>query len=125
MNNKCIKSFLYALKYRGLNVTRKTLKTFLEAAIWLNGCIVLLIYTRTNEGLIEAVLYGLLIVLIAKVLLLLINSFSTGPDGIPIPHKCFTRKDENGNVIFNTQDTFEAMVYLGEVEEFLKGKGKI
>ena len=47
---------------------------------------------------------------------------STTTKGIPIPYKSFIKTD--GEVIsINEEDMEEAMLYLADVEEFLKSKG--
>ena len=47
---------------------------------------------------------------------------STTTKGIPIPYKSFIKTD--GEVInINEEDTEEAMLYLADVEEYLKSKG--
>lgn len=52
-----------------------------------------------------------------------LNRVTTG--GIPIPKKRFTRVDENGFIDINQNNMQEAILYLYEVENYLKKKGKL
>lgn len=45
--------------------------------------------------------------------------------GIPVPKKRFTRVDENGFIDINQNNMQEAILYLYEVENYLKKKGKL
>lgn len=52
-----------------------------------------------------------------------LNRVTTG--GIPVPKKRFTRVDENGFIDINQNNMQEAILYLYEVENYLKKKGKL
>lgn len=43
--------------------------------------------------------------------------------GFPIPLQRFTDKDENGFISIKEEETQEAMLYLCDVEDYLKSKG--
>lgn len=43
--------------------------------------------------------------------------------GFPIPLQRFTNRDENGFISINEEETQEAMLYLCDVEDYLKSKG--
>lgn len=43
--------------------------------------------------------------------------------GFPLPMNRFTDKDENGFISIREEDTQEAILYLCEVEDYLKSKG--
>lgn len=43
--------------------------------------------------------------------------------GFPIPTNRFTHKDENGFIDIKDEDAQEAVLYLCEVEDYLKSKG--
>lgn len=47
----------------------------------------------------------------------------TTDDGFPIPYHRFTRKDSNGFVDVREDEINEAIVYLCDVEDYLKSKG--
>lgn len=52
-----------------------------------------------------------------------LNRVTSG--GIPVPKKRFTRVDENGFIDINQNNMQEAILYLYEVENYLKKKGKL
>lgn len=43
--------------------------------------------------------------------------------GFPIPLQRFTERDENGFISIREEETQEAMLYLCDVEDYLKSKG--
>ena len=43
--------------------------------------------------------------------------------GFPIPLQRFTERDENGFISIKEEETQEAMLYLYDVEDYLKSKG--
>ena len=43
--------------------------------------------------------------------------------GFPIPLQRFTERDENGFISIKEEETQEAMLYLCDVEDYLKSKG--
>ena len=43
--------------------------------------------------------------------------------GFPIPLQRFTERDENGFISIKEEETQEAMIYLCDVEDYLKSKG--
>lgn len=43
--------------------------------------------------------------------------------GLPIPLQRFTDRDENGFISIKEEETQEAMLYLCDVEDYLKSKG--
>lgn len=43
--------------------------------------------------------------------------------GFPIPLQRFTKQDENGFISIKEEETQEAMLYLCDVEDYLKSKG--
>ena len=43
--------------------------------------------------------------------------------GFPIPIQRFTNRDENGFISIKEEETQEAMLYLCDVEDYLKSKG--
>lgn len=43
--------------------------------------------------------------------------------GFPIPLQRFTNRDENGFISIKEEETQEAMLYLCDVEDYLKSKG--
>ena len=68
------------------------------------------------------VISALLYIVIAYIKEISYKLNSTTTKGIPIPYKSFIKTD--GEVInMNEEDMEEAMLYLADVEEYLKSKG--
>lgn len=46
-------------------------------------------------------------------------------DGIPVPPRRYTKRDNNGFIELSEEDTAEALVYLNSIEEYFKSKGRL
>lgn len=113
----------YQFKYF-ISINIKYLIKLIDISIpYIYAYISILLYKDRNSIIIG---YEVLIPIIAYIILSVLNSFlnkiNRGYD-IPIPRERFTILNDNGNVSVDNSSINDIILYLYDLEEYLKSKG--
>lgn len=108
-----------------ISINIKYLIKFIDISIpYIYAYISILLYRERNNNLIIG--YEVLIPIIAYIILSVLNSFlnkiNRGYD-IPLPRERFTILNDNGNVSVDNSSINDIILYLYDLEEYLKSKG--
>lgn len=83
-----------------------------------------IVIARTNLSLIGMLLVSCVLVICVKYIREVGYKLNHVTErGFPIPLQRFTKQDENGFISIKEEETQEAMLYLCDVEDYLKSKG--
>lgn len=118
-----ISELYYQFKYF-ISINIKYLIKLIDISIpYIYAYISILLYRDRNSFIIG---YEVLIPIIAYIILSVLNSFlnkiNRGND-IPIPRERFTTLNDNGNVSVDNSSINDIILYLYDLEEYLKSKG--
>ena len=118
-----ISELYYQFKYF-ISINIKYLIKLIDISIpYIYAYISILLYKDRNSLIIG---YEVLIPIIAYIILSVLNSFlnkiNRGYD-IPIPRERFTILNDNGNVSVDNSSINDIILYLYDLEEYLKSKG--
>ena len=118
-----ISELYYQFKYF-ISINIKYLIKLIDISIpYIYAYISILLYRERNDIIIG---YEVLIPIIAYIILSVLNSFlnkiNRGYD-IPIPRERFTILNDNGNVSVDNSSINDIILYLYDLEEYLKSKG--
>ena len=118
-----ISELYYQFKYF-ISINIKYLIKLIDISIpYIYAYISILLYKDRNGFIIG---YEVLIPIIAYIILSVLNSFlnkiNRGHD-IPIPRERFTTLNDNGNVSVDNSSVNDIILYLYDLEEYLKSKG--
>lgn len=118
-----ISELYYQFKYF-ISINIKYLIKLIDISIpYIYAYISILLYKDRNSFIIG---YEVLIPIIAYIILSVLNSFlnkiNRGYD-IPIPRERFTILNDNGNVSVDNSSINDIILYLYDLEEYLKSKG--
>lgn len=118
-----ISELYYQFKYF-ISINIKYLVKLIDISIpYIYAYISILLYKDRNSFIIG---YEVLIPIIAYIILSVLNSFlnkiNRGND-IPIPRERFTTLNDNGNVSVDNSSINDIILYLYDLEEYLKSKG--
>lgn len=118
-----ISELYYQFKYF-ISINIKYLVKLIDISIpYIYAYISILLYKDRNSFIIG---YEVLIPIIAYIILSVLNSFlnkiNRGND-IPIPRERFTILNDNGNVSVDNSSINDIILYLYDLEEYLKSKG--
>ena len=107
-----------------ISINIKYLIKLIDISIpYIYAYISILLYRERNNLIIG---YEVLIPIIAYIILSVLNSFlnkiNRGYD-IPIPRERFTILNDNGNVSIDNSSINDIILYLYDLEEYLKSKG--
>ena len=107
-----------------ISINIKYLIKLIDISIpYMYAYISILLYRERNNLIIG---YEVLIPIIAYIILSVLNSFlnkiNRGYD-IPIPRERFTILNDNGNVSIDNSSINDIILYLYDLEEYLKSKG--
>lgn len=107
-----------------ISINLKYLIKLIEISIpYIYAYISILLYRERNNLIIG---YEVLFPIIAYIVLSVLNSFlnkiNKGYD-IPIPRERFTTLNDNGNVSVDNSSINDIILYLYDLEEYLKSKG--
>ena len=107
-----------------ISINLKYLIKLIEISIpYIYAYISILLYRDRNNIIIG---YEVLIPIITYIILSVLNSFlnkiNKGYD-IPIPRERFTTLNDNGNVSVDNSSINDIILYLYDLEEYLKSKG--
>lgn len=113
----------YQFKYF-ISINLKYLIKLIDISIpYIYAYISILLYRERNNIIIG---YEVLIPIIAYIILSLLNNFlnkiNRGYD-IPLPRERFTTLNDNGNVSIDNSSVNDIILYLYDLEEYLKSKG--
>lgn len=108
-----------------ISINLKYLLKLIEISIpYIYAYISILLYRDRNNNLIIG--YEVLFPIIAYIILSVLNNFlnkiNKGYD-IPIPRERFTTLNDNGNVSVDNSSINDIILYLYDLEEYLKSKG--
>lgn len=117
-------------------VASSTKETIVQARNWLVGhfeeliCIIYIILPcvliKSHIGELESIVVTLAVVSILNFITKVKHKLKNETkDGFPISEYRYTVKDTNGIVSIREQDTQEAILYLCDVEDYLRRKGLI
>ena len=118
-----ISELYYQIKYF-ISINLKYLLKLIDISIpYIYAYISILLYKERNNLIIG---YEVLFPIIAYIILLVLNNFlnkiNRGYD-IPIPRERFTILNDNGNVSIDNSSVNDIILYLYDLEEYLKSKG--
>lgn len=83
-----------------------------------------IVIARTDLSLIEMLLVSCVLVICVKYIHEVGYKLNHVTErGFPIPLQRYTNRDENGFISLKEEETQEAMLYLCDVEDYLKSKG--
>lgn len=83
-----------------------------------------IVIARTDLNLVEMLLVSCVLVICVKYIREVGYKLNHVTErGFPIPLQRFTKQDENGFISIKEEETQEAMLYLCDVEDYLKSKG--
>ena len=107
-----------------ISINLKYLIKLIDISIpYIYAYISILLYRERNNLIIG---YEVLIPIIAYIILSILNNFlnkiNRGYD-IPIPRERFTTLNDNGNVSVDNSSVNDIILYLYDLEEYLKSKG--
>lgn len=107
-----------------ISINIKYLIKLIDISIpYIYAYISILLYRERNNLIIS---YEVLIPIIAYIILSVLNSFlnkiNRGYD-IPLPRERFTILNDNGNVSIDNSSINDIILYLYDLEEYLKSKG--
>ena len=107
-----------------ISINIKYLIKLIDISIpYIYAYISILLYRDRNDIIIG---YEVLIPIIAYIILSVLNSFlnkiNKGYD-IPLPRERFTTLNDNGNVSVDNSSINDIILYLYDLEEYLKSKG--
>ena len=107
-----------------ISINIKYLIKLIDISIpYIYAYISILLYRERNNLIIG---YEVLIPIIAYIILSILNNFlnkiNRGYD-IPIPRERFTTLNDNGNVSVDNSSVNDIILYLYDLEEYLKSKG--
>ena len=107
-----------------ISINLKYLVKLIEISIpYIYAYISILLYKERNNLIIG---YEVLIPIIAYIILSVLNNFlnkiNKGYD-IPLPRERFTTLNDNGNVSVDNSSINDIILYLYDLEEYLKSKG--
>ncbi len=113
----------YQFKYF-ISINLKYLIKLIDISIpYVYAYISILLYRERNVFIIG---YEVLFPIIAYIILSLLNNFlnkiNRGYD-IPLPRERFTTLNDNGNVSIDNSSVNDIILYLYDLEEYLKSKG--
>lgn len=113
----------YQFKYF-ISINLKYLIKLIDISIpYIYAYISILLYRERNVFIIG---YEVLFPIIAYIILSLLNNFlnkiNRGYD-IPLPRERFTTLNDNGNVSIDNSSVNDIILYLYDLEEYLKSKG--
>lgn len=113
----------YQFKYF-ISINLKYLIKLIDISIpYIYAYISILLYRERNDIIIG---YEVLIPIIAYIILSILNNFlnkiNRGYD-IPLPRERFTTLNDNGNVSIDNSSVNDIILYLYDLEEYLKSKG--
>ena len=113
----------YQFKYF-ISINLKYLIKLIDISIpYIYAYISILLYRERNNLIIG---YEVLIPIIAYIILSILNNFlnkiNRGYD-IPLPRERFTTLNDNGNVSIDNSSVNDIILYLYDLEEYLKSKG--
>lgn len=119
-----ISELYYQIKYF-ISINLKYLLKLIDISIpYIYAYISILLYRERNNNIIIG--YEVLFPIIAYIILLVLNNFlnkiNRGND-IPIPRERFTILNDNGNVSIDNSSVNDIILYLYDLEEYLKSKG--
>ncbi len=108
-----------------ISINLKYLIKLIEISIpYIYAYISILLYKDRNNNIIIG--YEVLFPIIAYIILSVLNNFlnkiNKGYD-IPIPRERFTTLNDNGNVSVDNSSINDIILYLYDLEEYLKSKG--
>lgn len=118
-----ISELYHQLKYF-ISINIKYLIKLIDISIpYIYAYISILLYRERNNIIIG---YEVLIPIIAYIILSVLNNFlnkiNKGYD-IPLPRERFTTLNDNGNVSVDNSSINDIILYLYDLEEYLKSKG--
>ena len=118
-----ISELYYQFKYF-ISINIKYLIKLIDISIpYIYAYISILLYRERNNLIIG---YEVLIPIIAYIILSVLNNFlnkiNKGYD-IPLPRERFTTLNDNGNVSVDNSSINDIILYLYDLEEYLKSKG--
>ena len=118
-----ISELYYQIKYF-ISINLKYLLKLIDISIpYIYAYISILLYRERNSFIIG---YEVLIPIIAYIILLVLNNFlnkiNRGYD-IPLPRERFTTLNDNGNVSIENSSVNDIILYMYDLEEYLKSKG--
>ena len=107
-----------------ISINLKYLIKLIDISIpYIYAYISILLYRERNNLIIG---YEVLIPIIAYIILSILNNFlnkiNRGHD-IPLPRERFTTLNDNGNVSVDNSSVNDIILYLYDLEEYLKSKG--
>ena len=107
-----------------ISINIKYLIKLIDISIpYIYAYISILLYRERNDLIIG---YEVLIPIIAYIILSILNNFlnkiNRGYD-IPLPRERFTTLNDNGNVSVDNSSVNDIILYLYDLEEYLKSKG--
>ena len=107
-----------------ISINLKYLIKLIDISIpYIYAYISILLYRERNDLIIG---YEVLIPIIAYIILSILNNFlnkiNRGYD-IPLPRERFTTLNDNGNVSVDNSSVNDIILYLYDLEEYLKSKG--
>lgn len=107
-----------------ISINLKYLLKLIDISIpYIYTYISIILYKERNDFIIG---YEVLIPIIAYIILSILNNFlnkiNRGHD-IPIPRERFTTLNDNGNVSVDNSSVNDIILYLYDLEEYLKSKG--
>ena len=107
-----------------ISINIKYLMKLIDISIpYIYAYISILLYKERNSFIIG---YEVLIPIIAYIILSVLNNFlnkiNKGYD-IPLPRERFTTLNDNGNVSVDNSSINDIILYLYDLEEYLKSKG--
>lgn len=107
-----------------ISINLKYLIKLIDISIpYIYAYISILLYRERNDIIIG---YEVLIPIIAYIILSILNNFlnkiNRGYD-IPLPRERFTTLNDNGNVSVDNSSVNDIILYLYDLEEYLKSKG--
>ena len=107
-----------------ISINLKYLIKLIDISIpYIYAYISILLYRERNNLIIG---YEVLIPIIAYIILSILNNFlnkiNRGYD-IPLPRERFTTLNDNGNVSVDNSSVNDIILYLYDLEEYLKSKG--
>lgn len=119
-----ISELYYQIKYF-ISINLKYLLKLIDISIpYIYAYISILLYRERNNNIIIG--YEVLFPIIAYIILLVLNNFlnkiNRGYD-IPLPRERFTILNDNGNVSIDNSSVNDIILYLYDLEEYLKSKG--
>ena len=83
-----------------------------------------IVIARTDLSLVEMLLVSCVLVICVKYIREVGYKLNHVTErGFPIPLQRYTNRDENGFISLKEEETQEAMLYLCDVEDYLKSKG--